>query len=397
MIDINSPAYLQFVETMQREGQLVDIDGKSIKAFFRTDKSIAGSKTKEPYITAFTAYSDNIKPGALFSVANDKYIAIKDNSNENEIYNKTYAVKCNQVISYMLRKAADNSKADITTFYVNADDISQRESITSSVSTLTSSGHFIFPLNDLTRRLLVNDRFYAGNTIPWVIRDIVLQNDLCEVYTERSQVDTPNDDLANLVADRWKFEHKPDTYTVSAEPASVTLTEGNTAALTVSVMKNGTAMSPTPVVAWTADNGNATITTDNVITGVTAGSTALTGAYKEQDNDICLSANVAVTIEAKPVQADIVVNPAYDNEGYYAVLNGSTQTFTATIEGIASPIWTITLNPNGNASTAYTSVITGNIFKVTAKTVSNKYLIYTVSESVSGKTANYNVKLASLF
>jgi hypothetical protein len=227
--------------------------------------------------------------------------------------------------------------------------------------------------------------------------DIVYQNELVEVYCERSQVDTVNDDLGGLVADRWKFEHKPDTYTVTAEPASITVTEGNTAALSVTVSKNGTAMSPTPVVAWTADNGNATISTDNVITGVLAGSCDLTGAYTEQEGDICNTASVSVLVQAKPVQADIVVNPAYDNEGYYAVLNGSTQTFTATIEGIASPIWTITLNPNGNASTAYTSIISGNTFKVTAKTISSKYLIYTISESISGKTLLYNVKLASLF
>lgn len=297
----------------------------------------------------------------------------------------------------MLRRPDNAAQADLTVFYVNADDISQKEKITSSVSTLTSSGHFTFPLNELTQRINVNERIYAGNNIPWIIRDIVYQNNLIEIYCERSQQDADNDDISNLVADRWRFEDKPDTYTIMATPANVTLAEGDTTALTVSVEKNNLAMSPTPVTAWTASNGNCTVSDDNVITGVIVGMTTLTGSYSEQNNDICNPAIVNVTVEAKTAVTDIVVTPAYDCYTYYGVTQGSTQTFIATIDGIDNPSWTITLNANGNASTAYTSTISGNKFTVTAKSISSKYLIYTVSEAVSGKTLIYNVKLASLF
>jgi len=395
-MDINSPTYQQFIETMHREGQTVDIDGKQVSAFFRTDKSIGGSKAKESYITLFTMRGSGVVTSSIVSLASDKYIALKDNTNENDTYDKTYCVRCNQTINYMLRHSDNANKADLTVFYVNADDISQTQSINSSILTLTSSGHFTFPLNDLTRRLNINERFYAGNKIPWKIRDIVFQNGLCEIYADRDTVDTTNDDLTALIADRWTFEHKPDTYTITAEPTSVTLTEGSTQAITVSVAKNGTVMSPTPTITWTASNADCTVT-DNTITAVSAGECSIVGSYKAQDNDICNTATIAVTVNAKPVVANIVISPACDYTDYFGLPQGTSQKFTASIDGIASPQWTITLNANGNAASTFKSVISGNTFTVTANARSNNYLVYTISEATSGKSTTYNIKMVSLF
>jgi hypothetical protein len=396
-IDINSPEYLSFNETMEREGQLIEIDGKLVNVFFRTEKGVATGKNKEQFITAFTDFSDNIKQGSIFNVGDGKYIAIKDNSDENTIYNKTFCIKCNQTIKYMLRQAADINKADLTIFYVNADDLSQSASINSDVSTLTSTGHFTFPYNDLTKRLLVNDRFYAGNSIPWSIRDINYQNDLVEVYCQRSQKDTVYDDIDNLIADRWRFEHKPDTYTILAEPSTVTLIEGTTQQLTVSISKNGEAVTPIPSITWSASNSICSIS-ENVITANSAGSCAITGSYKAQDNDICNPAVISVTVTPKPIAADIVVTPAYDSGSYYSLLQSDTKTFTATIDGVENPEWSITLNANGISSSDYVSTISGNTFTVKCNYPdTTKKLDYQISEKTTGKSTNYYIKLASMF
>ena len=75
-------------------------------------------------------------------------------------------------------------------------------------------------------------------------------------------------------------------------------------------------------------------------------------------------------------------------------------TFTASIAGVASPQWTITLDPQGIPSNNYTSSIdnSAGTFTVECKSAYNgKYLKYIISEATTGKALDYNVRLASMF
>lgn len=79
--------------------------------------------------------------------------------------------------------------------------------------------------------------------------------------------------------------------------------------------------------------------------------------------------------------------------------NWGPTTFTATIEGVDSPQWTITLAPQGIPSNNYTSSIDNGAgtFTVECKYLYNgKYLKYTISEATTGKTLDYNVLLAAM-
>ena len=77
-----------------------------------------------------------------------------------------------------------------------------------------------------------------------------------------------------------------------------------------------------------------------------------------QEGDICTPDTVAVEITAKPVAAEIVVTPPYPSGlEYYKVRQFEEITFTASIAGVASPQWTITLDPQGIPSNNYTSSI----------------------------------------
>ena len=83
---------------------------------------------------------------------------------------------------------------------------------------------------------------------------------------------------------------------------------------------------------------------------------------------------------------------------YYNTLTGQTKTFTASISGVTSPQWTITLNSNNVVSSCYVSTINNSAgtFAVTNKAQSNYQLIYTITEAVSGKSTTYNIKLGGM-
>lgn len=393
-----------FALNLSLYGVSVLVNGTPIKALFkrRSDESGQG---KDQYLTMFTAYSDNIAQGDTIELDGKLYLALKDNSNENTTYNKTHCIDCNQVIKYELRYADDSTKADLVTFNVHGDNISASV-LGGELQTLQSTCHFTFPLNDLTRRINLNDRFFAGQskTGVWKVRDINYQNNFCEVYCNRAPIDTVNDDPENMIADRWLFERKPDEYKVQLSPDTFTIQEGQTQQLTVDVFKNGEPVEPTPEITYTIDDPTI-VSVDpktNIATGLKEGNATITGSYCPMEGDICTNAKVTATITPKPVAADIVVTPPYDDgKDYHSVKQyyGST-TFTATIEGVDSPQWTITLDPQGIPSVNYTSSIdnSAGTFTVECKNIYNgKYLKYTISEATTGKALDYYVLLASAF
>ena len=392
-----------FALNLSLYGVSVLVNGTPIKALFkrRSDESGQG---KGQYLTMFTAYSDHVEQGDTIELDGKLYLALKDNSNENTTYNKTHCIDCNQEIQYELRYADDSTKADLVTFNVHGDEISASV-LGGELQTLQSTCHFTFPLNDLTRRINLNDRFFAGQskTGVWKIRDINYQNNFCEVYCNRSTIDTVNDDPENMIADRWLFERKPDEYKVQLSPDTFTIQEGQTQQLTVDVFKNGEPVEPTPEITYTIDDPTI-VSVDpktNIATGLKEGNATITGSYITQEGDICINAKVTATITPKPVSKDIVVTPPYDDgKDYHSVKqNWGPTTFTATIEGVDSPQWTITLAPQGIPSNNYTSSIDNGAgtFTVECKYLYNgKYLKYTISEATTGKTLDYNVLLAAM-
>lgn len=393
-----------FALNLSLYGVSVLVNGTPIKALFKKRSDETG-QGKEQYLTMFTAYSDHVEQGDTIELNGKLYLALKDNSDENTIYNKTHCIDCNQVIKYELRYADDSTKADLVTFNVHGDEISASV-LGGELQTLQSTCHFTFPLNDLTRRINLNDRFFAGQskTGVWKVRDINYQNNFCEVYCNRSTIDTVNDDPENMIADRWLFERKPDEYKVNIAPDTFTIQEGQTQQLTVTVYKNGEPVEPTPEITYTIDDPTI-VSVDpktNIATGLKEGTATITGSYRPIEGDICTNGKVTATITPKPIAADIVVTPAYDSgKDYHSVKqNYGPTTFTVTIEGVDSPQWTITLDPQGIPSANYTSSIDNGAgtFTVTCKAVySGKYLKYTISEATTGKTLDYNVRLASMF
>lgn len=378
-----------FNESLEREGiSIVTSDSISHKVLFR--RTTKGETT--PYTLVFAPYSDNIKQGASFTINGDTYLIIKENTIENTVYRKYEAIKCTQIVKMIY------GVGDIVEYPVYMQDLSDAIS-NGKIITVASTAEFLFTLNDNSRRLYINQRFFCGyNGLAWKITDINYKDGICYVYADRDATQS-FDDKVNGIADRWNYETKPATYKVVIAEDSVNLDVAKTQTLTVSVLKDGTAMNPTPTITWTvADGSIASIDSTNTITAIKKGSTKITGSYKVTDDDTVITDSVNVTVTQPVVIGNIVITPKYNSSTCYSTLYGQAITFTASISGITSPVWTITLNTNGVASTAYTSVITNSAgtFKVTNKAQASNYLIYTIAEAVSGKSTTYSVKLGGV-
>lgn len=390
-----------FAYNLEKYGIDVLVNTRTIKALF---KMVTDDSGKDQYLTMFTAYSDNVQQGDEIILQSKRYLALKDNSNENTVYNKTRCIDCNQLIKYELCHEDDDTAADLTYFYIHGDNLTSSVNIAGGITTLQSTCHFTFPLNDLTKRINPNGRFFAGQskTGVWKIRDINYQNNFCELYCIRDSI-KDTDDTENMIANRWVYEHKPDTFQVQLTPDKFAIIEEEIQQLTVEVRKNNEVVSPTPQITFSASDPSI-VSIDpatNIVTGLKEGSTRITGSYKEQQNDDCAVGISTATIMAKPVTAEIAIMPPYEGSNqYYAVKQGyGAQTFTATISGVANPRWNIVLDPQGVSSTKYTSSIdnqTGT-FTVECKNYNSTYLKYTVSESTTGKSLQYYVKLAAMF
>ncbi|MFV0240790.1 MAG: hypothetical protein ACK5H4_12230 [Lacrimispora sphenoides] len=392
-----------FNYNLESYGVYVTVNKKTVKALFKTDKNIASSKSKEQYLTMFTAYTDNIEQGNEIVLNGKHYLAHKDNTDENTVYNKTYCIDCNQLIKYEVRHKNDEG-SDLTDFYVNADNLSSSVDISDGITTLQSTCHFTFPLNDLSKRINLNDRFFAGQskTGVWKIRDINYQNGFCEVYCIRDLIND-FDDTENMIADRWKFEHRPDTYDILIDPAEFTISESETQQLSIAVKKNAVVIDPLPEITYFISNSEI-VSIDpvtNIVTGLKEGTAIISGSYREASNDIVHSNSSKVTVTPNTVVGDIVVNPTYlSGNSYYSVKeNYDPQTFTATLAGVSSPQWNIVLDPQGNKPINYTATINNSegTFTVKNTQLSSKYLKFTINEMTTGKTFEYYVKLASMF
>jgi len=243
-----------------------------------------------PYTLVFAPYSDSIKQGASFTINGDTYLIIKENTVENTVYRKYEAIKCTQIIKMIY------GVGDIVSYPVYMQDLSDAIS-NGKIVTVASTAEFLFTLNDNSKRLYVNQRFFCGyNGLAWKITDINYKDGIAYVYAERNAT-LETDDKINGIADRWSYETKPATYKVVISEDNVNLDVAKTQTLTVSVLKDGTTMETTPTITWTvADGSIASIDSTNTITALKQGTTKITGSYHVTDDDTVITDSVNVTV-----------------------------------------------------------------------------------------------------
>lgn len=373
-------------ESLEREGKTITIGNKSYKVLFRRNE-------KDAYTTLYTLCGDYISEGAEFTINNDTYLVMNQKTTENTTYKKYQSIKTNGQFKIIY---GDNEICDYKCYMYDLQDAIHYSKYG---TTTDSKAEFIVSLSDASKRIQIDERFFCGSySLAWKITDINYLNGICFIYAKRDAIGV-NDDIENGIADRWTYEHKPDTYEVEITEPNISIEKGKTQQLNASVYKNSSIVTPTPTIKYTiSDNSICSIDSSNIVSGISVGSTTISGSYQSLDNDKAISDSVKVVVTEPPVVVgDVTVNPIYNNGNDYSLKSGSKQTFTCNISGITSPQWNITLNANGNTSNQYKSTISGNTFTVECLKSSNNSLIYTITETTTKKVATYEIALSGLF
>lgn len=385
-----------FKETLAREGINILKNGISYKVFFR----INNTQGNDNYITMFSPIENGLLIGDTIIIKGSYFLILNQLTTENIVYNKYVCVKCNQKINYMLGHEENNLMADLVTFNVVMEDSMGDKLVTNIVNTLESTAEFKVSLNDLTRRIRINERFYCGSFhAPWKITELNYLNNIVTIYCKRTTSGVEDDEI-NGVADRWRFAHKPDTYTVLFEPTSIVCNVNDVQTLLPTVFKNNIALETTPEIMWENNYDSIVSINKNEITGLSVGNAFIKGYYKNLENDIAVKTLLSITVNERPVVPSIVVSPSYTHSTYYNLNQGQSMTLTVKGSNIDNPSWNITLNPNGNVlGTNYTSNINNQNGTVALKNVkmTNYKLIYNFQELTTGLSLNYEIKLSALF
>lgn len=301
-----------FTYNLATYGTMITVGDKQIKALFKLEKDNTG-KNQSQYLVMFTDYQEAIPQGQEFIMQGKHYLTLKDNSDENTVYNKTKCLDCNQFIKYELRQPNDAEVADLTEFYAYGEDITAVNSSNGGLITIQSTCHFMFPLNDLTRRIRINDRFYAGQSQSgvWKVRDLNYQDGICDVYCIRDAT-KENDDPETMIADRWLFEHIPDMYVITLSPKAINIKEGQTQTISVAVTKNDEPMEKAPELTYII--GDPTVASidpeTNILTGLKVGKVNITAEYKASSNDRCTCNTIVAEVTEEPAHTyEVILSP----------------------------------------------------------------------------------------
>lgn len=412
-----------FQSTLNREGKEIDINGTKHKVFFRRNET----GNTDAYSTLFAPVDAQIKQGELFTVSGEKFLIQKNVTAENDVYRKYKAIRTNAEIKWMF------GKNNLVVFDIYTDGIASSLNGGKSGITISSKAEFILPLDDTSKRIEINNRFFAGAyKMAWKITDINYMNGMCYLYAERDAI-LPNDDNIRGIANRFDYESRPSTYKVEFDNVeTITIEELEEKVVEYSVYKDGVLMENPPLKqTFIVDDGNymiadgiditdtETVTeeyfkihvdNDNitvrieqgqfVIMGMIQGTSRITASYSQSEEDTIISDTIDVTVIEKAVVAsEIEITPIYTDSGYYYLRQGFEKLFTCNINGVDAPVWIITVNPNGNSATNYTATIDNGLgtFKIKNNKMNSNRLIVNVEEETSGKTAEYQIKLVGLF
>lgn len=197
-----------FNETLEREGKDIIVGDSSIKVFFRRNDT----DQIDRYLTMFVAVNQAIEQGNTFTLNGVHYLVLKQITPENDVYQKFICIQTNEHIKFMLKHSDDNTKADLTEFEMYMpDSFSDQVQSTSGLLTIDSKAEFKLSLNNLSRRIQINDRFfneYYGAV--WKITDINYKDGIVSMFCERDLVN-PSDDKENGIANYYDYNSQPET------------------------------------------------------------------------------------------------------------------------------------------------------------------------------------------
>lgn len=415
-----------FKSTLEREEKIIEINGTKHKVFFRRNDG-NGSNSTDAYTTLFAPLDAQIKQGELFAINGDKYLVLVDLTAENDVYKKYKAIRTNAEIKWMF------GKNNLVVFDVYMDDVANSLNTNKNGVTLSSKVSFMIPLDDNSRKIKVNGRFFCGSYhAVWKISDLNYLNDMVYISAERD-ARLPNDNFIDGIVDYYNYFPKPSTYRVEFENVeTITIEELESKRVKYSIFKDGVIMDNPPIKQTFIIDNNSYISADGIdtidaetvtdeylkininndniavnieqgqitIMGMIVGTSRITAEYALSTEDISISDSIDVNvIEKVDAPSEIEITPPYDKINYYYLREGFDELFTCRIFGVDNPKWNITVNPSGNTSANYTATINNlnGTFEIKNNKMNKPNLIVNIVEETSGKTAEYQTKLAGLF
>lgn len=196
-----------FNETLEREGKDIIVGDTSIKVFFRRNDT----DQTDRYLTMFVPVNQAIEQGNTFTLNGVAYLVLKQLTPENDVYQKFICIQTNEHVKFMLKHTDDNTKADLTEFEMYMpDSFSDQVQGASGLLTIDSKAEFKLSLNDLSRRIQINDRFfneYYGAV--WKITDINYKDGVVSLFCERD-LTNPSDDKENGIANYYDYNNQPE-------------------------------------------------------------------------------------------------------------------------------------------------------------------------------------------
>lgn len=317
----------QFNEALTREGNTVtDSTGTtSYRCLFRKNSDKNSSDNR---LTIFYPVSESIEQGQLLKYKGRYFLALNQETDENDTYYKSDLLQVNTSIHTIVVADASNNTAYELFLQAYAEDLSSVGLYgDSQISIVGGNISFIVQDNADSRKLKIDATFTAlGGT--WKIVNLYFKSGLGYVFTERTAdaISSPVYAVTVTGSDSVTMED------VTQLVATATITDGST---TTTILN--------PTIDWSCSNTSlATVSNTGLITGVAEGNVVITANWAEHDvsatHNMEVKSNVVISYTA-------TITPSYKEVG-----TGRGYTFTATFTDSTgtvvtlTPVWSFTMD-----------------------------------------------------
>lgn len=316
----------QFNEALAREGKIVtDSTGNtSYKCLFRKNSDKNSSDNR---LTIFYPVSEAITQGQLLKYKSNYFLALNQETDENDTYYKTDLLQVNSEIhTIVVADSSSNTGYELNLRAYAEDLTSVGLTGDSQISIVGGNISFIVQDNADSRKLAINATFTAlGAT--WKIVNLYFKSGLGYVFTERTAdaISSPVYTVTITGGDSVTMED------VTQLVATATITDGAT---TTTILN--------PTIDWScSDTSLATVSSSGTVIGIAEGNVVITANWAEHD--------VSAT-HGMEVKSNVVISYTAAITGRSSIATGRSYTYTVTFSdssGAAvtlTPVWSFTMD-----------------------------------------------------
>jgi hypothetical protein len=316
----------QFNEALTREGNTVtDSTGTtSYKCLFRKNSDKNSSDNR---LNIFYPVSESIEQGQLLKYKSNYFLALNQETDENDTYYKSDLLQVNTSIHTIVVADASNNTAYELFLQAYAEDLSSVGLYgDSQISIVGGNISFIVQDNADSRKLKIDATFTAlGGT--WKIVNLYFKSGLGYVFTERTAdaISSPVYAVTVIGSDSVTMED------VAQLVATATITDGST---TTTILN--------PVIDWSCDNTSlATVSSTGLIAGVDEGNIVITASWAghgvSATHNMEVKSNVVISYTAAITgRSSIVTGRSYTFSAIFTDSTGTVVTLT--------PVWSFTMD-----------------------------------------------------